>query len=210
MEQERCIVCLESESLVVTIIHFDCFKECLECNEKRTCPHCRVYCFCQPKVFSNKQEYETFYKALGVPLLYRLTRVYGQPGFSFYHKHCDLSVEGMVTLAKSRDWVRKEKEEEERQAARAAERQRRAKKRAEEVYVFTLRFANTLEQAGEGRRAEDVNEEEWDRLQRVTGCPRVFSPPAGWREMRQTDRAVQQVIEELERWNIDYQVWRPE
>ena len=116
----------------------------------------------------------------------------------------------MVTLAKSHDWVKKEKEEEERQAARAAERQRTAEERAEKVYVFTLRFANTLEQAEEGRRAEDVNEEEWDRLQRVTGSPRVLSPPAGWREMRQTDRAVQQVIEELEQWNINYQVWRPE
>ena len=112
----------------------------------------------------------------------------------------------MVTLAKSRDWLEKEKEKEERQAARAAERQRRA----EEMYVITLRFANTLEQAEEGRRAEDVTEEEWARLQRVTGSPRRLSPPAGWREMRQTDRAVQQVIEELNRWNIDAQVWRSE
>ena len=219
MEQERCVVCLEPKSLVVTnccgqFIHFDCFKECLKCDQKRTCPHCRVYCCCDPNFFTNKQEYQTFYEALGVPLLYRLTRVHGVPGFSFYHKHCDLSVEEMITVAKSHEWEKERKEEEERQAARAAERQRRAEEREEEVYVFTLRFADTLEQAEEGRRAEDVNEEEWDRLQRVTGSPRVLSAPAGWREMRQTDHLLHQVTEALtealQEWNIDYQIWRPE
>ena len=92
--------------------------------------------------------------------MYRLTRVHGQPGFSFYHKHCDLSVEDIVRVTKSQDWVKKKKEEDERQAAHAAERKRKAEERAEEVYVFTLRFANTLEQVEEGRRAEDINEEE--------------------------------------------------
>ena len=53
MEQERCIVCLESDSdtLVVTnccgqSIHFECLKEPLESSLSRTCPHCRVYCCC--------------------------------------------------------------------------------------------------------------------------------------------------------------------
>ena len=95
---------------------------------------------------------------MGVPLVYRLTRVHGCSGFSFYHKHCDLSVEEMITVAKSHNWEKERKEEEEEQAAAAAERRRRAEEREEEVYVFTLQFANTLEQAEVGRRAEDVNE----------------------------------------------------
>ena len=222
MEQERCVVCLEPKSLVVTnccgqFIHYDCFKECLKCNEKRTCPHCRVYCCCDPKFFANKHEYQKFYQVLGVPLVYRLTRVQRKPGFSFYHTHYDLSFEEMVMLAKSRNWVKIEKDEEEQQAAAAAESRRRAEEREEEVYVITLRFADTLEQAEAGQRAEDVNEDEWQQLQRVTGSPRVLSAPAGWREMRQADRQnaatdhlLQAVTEALQECDIGYQIWRPE
>ena len=125
--------------------------------------------------------------------------------------------------AKSRDWLKMEKDEEERQAALAAERQRRAEARDEEMYVFTMRFANTLEQAEAGLRAEDVNEDEWQRLQRITGSPRVATPPSGWQAMRQADRQqatttvttttsrlLQAVTETLQEFNIDYQIYRPE
>ena len=155
--------------------------------------------------------------------MYRLTRVQGQTGFSFYHKHYDLSVDEMVMKAKSRDWLKMEKDEEERQAARAAERQRRVEARDEEMYVFTLRFANTLEEAEAGLRAENVNEDGWQRLQRITGSPRVSSPPSGWQAMRQadrqqhtttittiTDRLLQAVTETLQEYNIGYQIYRPE
>ena len=226
MEQEQCVVCLDPKSLVVTnccgqFIHYECFEKCLKCDDKRTCPHCRVYCCCQPKCFANKKEYETLYQALGVPLLYRLTRVQGQTGFSFYHEHCDLSMEEMIALAKSRDWIQLNKDEEERQAARAAERQRRGEAREEEMYVFTLRFANTLEEAEAGQRAENVNEDEWQRLQRITGSPRVSTPPPGWQAMRQadrqqhtttttTERLLQAVTETLQEYNIGYEIYRPE
>ena len=151
MELERCIVCLDSEpSLVVTnccgqLIYFACLKESLESSLSSTCPYCRVYSCCGPKFLSNKQEYQTLYEALGTPLIYRLSRVYGRMGFVFYHQHYDLLVEDVIVLGKSQDWIEKEKQEKEQEKRAAAERERRA----EETYVITLRFADTLERGEE-------------------------------------------------------------
>ena len=111
----------------------------------------------------------------------------------------------MIVLGKSRDWIEKEKQEKEQEKRAAAEGERRA----EEIYVITLRFADTLERAEEGRRGEDVSDEEWARLQRVTGSPRVSSPPAGWSAIRRTDRLIMEVAEELNRWSIDYEILTP-
>ena len=175
------------------------------------------------QIFCQQARIRNVLSSLGSAVALPIDARAGSAWLFFYHKHYDLSVEEMVMKAKSRDWLKMEKDEEERQAALAAERQRRAEARDEEMYVFTLRFANTLEQAEAGQRAEDVNEDEWQRLQRITGSPRVATPPSGWEAMRQADRQqhtttvttttsrlLQAVTETLQEFNIDYQIYRPE